>query len=111
MILYPQKTDKVSVITIGGNIALLAQMPGEDAPRFIQVSVSSLTPRGLMFVSLFDGVPNIDPALEGEADMGAAIEVDLCDKMISVSARYAWPVEDSALEEWLDRMQESMSHF
>ncbi|KXV60673.1 hypothetical protein AD948_04410 [Acetobacter senegalensis] len=111
MILYPRHRRGVTVVTLSGSIALLAQAPGGDSPRFIRARVSSLRTSGLMIVALFDGVPNIDPALEQEADMETAIKVVPHCEIVSVSARYAWPVEDAGLGEWFDRIQEGMSHF
>lgn len=104
MILYPRHRKGVTVVTLSGSIALLAQMPGEDSPRFISGSVSSLRTSGLMIVTLFDGVPRIDPALAREANPDDAIQIFPRGRRVRVSARYAWTVEDPEFAEWYDKM-------
>lgn len=111
MILYPRHPQGVMVVTLGGRTAVLAHMPGENSPRFICCSVSSLRTSGLMIVTLFDGVPKIDPALAREANLDASIKVVPRGRRVRVSARYAWPVEDAGPGEWYDKMCEGKPPF
>ncbi|WP_167541305.1 hypothetical protein [Acetobacter senegalensis] len=104
MILYPRHRRGVTVVTLSGSIALLAQAPGGDSPRFIRARVSSLRTSGLMIVKLFDEVPKIDPALAREANLDDAIQIVPCGRLVRVSARYAWTVEDLEPAEWYDKM-------
>lgn len=104
MILYPRHPRGVTVITLSGSIALLAQIPGEDSPRFISGSVSSLRTSGLMIVRLFDEMPKIDPALAQEANRDDAIQIVSRGRRVRVSARYVWTVEDPEPAEWYDKM-------